>query len=91
VQRGSGPDDPMGRSTPVLRRCGGVRTGQRATCGENNETAAELTCVGSRPNYGEDAARIGAIGLRVNPGLGAELWRGLAGAVARQGDVAAMA
>ena len=23
VQRGSGPDDPMGRSTPVLRGCGG--------------------------------------------------------------------
>src|SRR6185436_10603953 len=55
------------------------------------ETAAELTCVGSRPNYGQDAAQIGAIGLRVKPGLGAELWRGLAGVVARQGGVAATA
>ena len=55
------------------------------------ETAAELTFVGSRSNYDEDVARIGAIGLRVKPGLGAELWRALAGAVARQGDVAAMA
>ena len=89
AQRGSGPDDPMGRSTPVLRRCGGVRTGQRATGGEKIETAAELTCVGSRPNYGEDAAQIGAKGLRVMPGLGAGLWRGLAGVVARQGGVAA--
>jgi hypothetical protein len=92
AQRGSGSDDPMGRSTPVLRRCGGVRTGQRATGGEKkNETAAEITCVGSWPNYGEDAARIGAIGLRVKPGLGAELWRGLAGVVARQGGVATTA
>ena len=91
AQRGSGPDDPMERFTPVLRRCGGVRTGQRATGGEKNKTAAELTCVGSRPNYGEDAARIGAIRLRVKPGLGAELWRGLAGVVARQGGVAATA
>ena len=81
----------MGRSTPVLRRCGGVRTGQRATGGEKIETAAELTCVGSRPNYGEDAAQIGAKGLRVMPGLGAGLWRGLAGVVARQGGVAATA
>ena len=81
----------MGRSTPVLRRCGGVRTGQRATGGEKFETAAELTCVGSRPNYGEDAAQIGAKGLRVMPGLGAGLWRGLAGVVARQGGVAATA
>jgi len=55
------------------------------------ETAAELTFVGSRSNYGEDAARIGAIGLRVNPGLGAKLWRGLVGAVAWQGNVAATA
>ena len=55
------------------------------------ETAAKLTFVGIRSNYGVDAARIGAIGLRVNPGLGAELWRGLAVAGARQGDVAATA
>ena len=55
------------------------------------ETAAKLTFVGSRSNYGEDVARIGAIGLRVEPGLRAELWRGLAGAVVRQGDVAATA
>ena len=81
----------MGRSTPVLQRCGGVRTGQRATGGEKFETAAELTCVGSRPNYGEDAAQIGAKGLRVMPGLGAGLWRGLAGVVARQGGVATTA
>ena len=77
------------------RSYGGVEGSERAkgppAARKKNETAAELTCVGSRPNYGEDAARIGAIGLRVNPGLGAELWRGLAVAGARQGDVAAMA
>ena len=53
--------------------------------------AAELTCVGSRPNYGEDTAQIGAKGFRVMPGLGAGPWRGLAGVVARQGGVAATA
>ena len=81
----AGPADLLSRSVRVLRRCYGVRTGQRATGSEKIETAAELTCVRSRSNYGKDAAQIGAIGLR------AELWRGLAGVVARQGGVAATA
>ena len=51
----------------------------------------ELTCGETWSNSGEGAARTGASGLRVNPGLRADLWWGSAGAVARQGVVAVAA
>jgi len=51
----------------------------------------ELTCGETWSNSSEGAARTGASGLRVNPGLRADLWWGSAGAVARQGVVAVAA
>ena len=45
--------------------------------------AAELTCGETWSNSGEGAARTGASGLRVNPGLRADLWWGSAGRCGR--------
>jgi len=86
----AGPADLISRFVRVLRRYYGVRTGQRATGGAKSRGRPSSPASDLGQNYGEDAARIGANGLRVKPGLGAELWRGLAGTVVRQGDVAAM-
>ena len=45
--------------------------------------AVELTCGETWSNSGDGAARTGASGLRVNPGLRADLWWGSAGCCGR--------
>jgi len=50
LRRFSGCLDSAVRLGGLLRWFHVVRTGQRATGGEKTEMAAELTCVGSRPN-----------------------------------------
>jgi hypothetical protein len=82
-----GASGRLGGTSPGVR---GQR-GQRATGGEENTAAAELTCGESRSNSVKGAAQTGASGFRVKPGLGADLWWGSAGAVAQQGGVAAAA
>ena len=42
VQRGSGPDGPMGRSTPVLRGCGGGQLSLSYAGGEESRWRAGL-------------------------------------------------